>query len=78
MWEDTGQLMCVASKLGPPCGEEDITVWLQIVSTKARLVSGGRHYYTYFNVRLFKDCEMIPVLYCVEGWLHVQCSFAQK
>ena len=37
MWEDTEQLRCVASKLGPPCGEEDYNVVTDHESTKARL-----------------------------------------
>ena len=47
-------------------------MWLQIMSQqkpdyKVTSVEEDTGTTTYFNVRLFKDCEMILVLCCVEG-----------
>ena len=46
-------------------------MWLQIMSQqkpdyKVTSVEEDTSTTTYFNVRTFRDCEMIPVQYCVE------------
>ena len=58
MWEDTGQLTCVASKLGPPCGEEDYSVVTDSVNksqtTKVMSVEEDTTIHAYFNLKTVK------------------------